>query len=105
MRFIMPFANRLTPRLLLFGFLLLPCAGWGQSTPPDAKRAAEFLTDSAAGLKTLQTWYAEETGLWKTTGWWNGANALTVLDDYSKLSDTPDFRVKCDSSGSALVPY
>jgi predicted alpha-1,6-mannanase (GH76 family) len=92
MRFIMPFANRLTPRLLLFGFLLLPCAGWGQSTPPDAKRAAEFLTDSAAGLKTLQTWYAEETGLWKTTGWWNGANALTVLDDYSKLSDAPDFR-------------
>ncbi len=77
---------------LLFGFLLLPCAGWTQPTPPDSKRAVEFMAESAAGLKVLQLSYVEETGLWKTTGWWNAANALTVLVDYSKLSDTPDFR-------------
>jgi predicted alpha-1,6-mannanase (GH76 family) len=71
--------------LLLFGLLFA-------SSAADSNRAAEFVADSAAGLKTLQTWYVEETGLWKTTGWWNGANALTVLDDYSKLSDAPDFR-------------
>lgn len=79
-------------KVLLFGLLLLPSAGWTQATPPDPKRAAEFLAESAAGLKVLQTWYVEETGLWKTTGWWNAANALTVLVDYSKLSDAPDFR-------------
>ena len=61
--------NRLGPEALLFGLLLVPCAGWAQATPPDPKRAAEFVADSAAGLKTLQTWYVEETGLWKTTGW------------------------------------
>jgi predicted alpha-1,6-mannanase (GH76 family) len=79
-------------RALLLALLLLPSTAWAQLTPPDPKRAAEFLAYSADGLKTLQTWYVEDTGLWKTTGWWNGANALTVLDDYSKLSDTPDFR-------------
>jgi predicted alpha-1,6-mannanase (GH76 family) len=84
--------NCLTPKVLLFGVLLLPRAGWTQPNPPDSKRAAEFIANSAAGLTTLQTWYVQETGLWKTTGWWNAANALTVLDDYSKLSDTPDFR-------------
>ncbi len=84
--------NRITPKLLLFGLSLLPCTGWAQKTPPDSKRAAEFLAESAAGLKTLQSWYTEDTGLWKTTNWWNAANAVTVLDSYSKLSDTPDFR-------------
>jgi predicted alpha-1,6-mannanase (GH76 family) len=80
------------PKLLLFGILLLPCSGWTQPTASDSKRATDFLAESAAGLKALQTSYVEETGLWKTTGWWNAANALTVLVDYSKLSDTPDFR-------------
>src|ERR1017187_2599990 len=79
--------NRLLPGIFLFGFVHLPCAGWAQPIPPEPRLVA----DSAAGLKTIQTWYVEETGLWKTTGWWNAANALTVLADYSKLSDTPDF--------------
>jgi predicted alpha-1,6-mannanase (GH76 family) len=83
--------NRLTLAAILFGLLLLPCAVRAQTNPPDSKRAAEFLANSAAGLTTLQTWYVKETGQWKTTGWWNAANALTMLDDYSKLSDTPDF--------------
>jgi predicted alpha-1,6-mannanase (GH76 family) len=86
------FCDSLMQKLSLLGLLLLPCACWAQPTSPDSKRAAEYLAESAAGLKVLQTWYVEETGLWKTTGWWNGANALTMLVDYSKLSDTPDFR-------------
>src|SRR5689334_3588062 len=78
--------------LLLFGLLFLPCAGPAQSTPPDSKRAAEFLAESALGLKTLQTWYVEETGQWRSTGWWNAANALTMVVDYAKLNDSPDLR-------------
>ena len=84
--------NRLIPEALLFGVLLVPGAGRAQPTAPDPKRAAEFVADSAAGLKALQTWYVQETGLWKTTNWWNAANAVAVLAGYSKLSDTPDFR-------------
>jgi predicted alpha-1,6-mannanase (GH76 family) len=83
--------NRLRAEALVLGLLLVPRLGWAQPTPPDPKRAAEFLADAAAGFKTLQTWYVEETGLWKTTGWWNAANALTVLVGYSKLNHTPDF--------------
>jgi predicted alpha-1,6-mannanase (GH76 family) len=82
---------------LAFGFSLLGLlaaagAGWIQATPPDPGRAADFVAWSAAGLKTLQNWYAEDTGLWKTTNWWNAANGLTVLVNYSKLNDTPDVR-------------
>jgi len=79
-------------KFLSLALLFVPYAAWPQSTAPDSKRAAEYLAESAAGLKTLQTWYAEDTGLWKTTNWWNAANALTMLTDYAKLSDTPDFR-------------
>src|ERR1017187_8772918 len=85
-------SRRILTKLVLFELLLLPLAGRTQSTPPDPKRAAEFVAESAAGLKTLQTWYAEDTGLWKTTNWWNAANAVTMLVNYSKLSDSADFR-------------
>ena len=66
--------------------------GRAQVNPPELKRAAELLSQSAAGLHTLQGWYDEDTGLWKTTGWWNAANGLTVLVDYAKLSGTPELQ-------------
>jgi len=84
--------SRLIPIGVMFGLLLLSSASRAQNTPPDANRAAEFAVHSAAGLKALQSWYAEDTGLWKTTNWWNAANAVTMIVNYSKLSDSPDFR-------------
>ncbi len=51
-----------------------------------------FLSEAGAGLKTLQTWYIPETGLWRTTGWWNAGNAVTVLSRYTALSRSKEFR-------------
>jgi predicted alpha-1,6-mannanase (GH76 family) len=39
----------------------------------------------------LQTWYDLDSGLYKTTGWWNSANAITVLADYARVAKTKDY--------------
>src|SRR5216683_734090 len=50
-----------------------------------------FGFEAALGIETLQTWYDWRTGLWLTTGWWNAANALTVLVDYSRSSGSTSY--------------
>jgi predicted alpha-1,6-mannanase (GH76 family) len=37
---------------------------------------------AAAGTDALQRWYCRWTGQWRTTGWWNAANALTAVISY-----------------------
>ena len=51
------------------------------SGPPDYRAAAR------AGIGVLQRWYSRRTGLWKTTGWWNAANALTAVIGYSQVTE------------------
>ena len=46
----------------------------------------DYRACAAAGMAALQRWYSRPTGLWRTTGWWNAANALTVLIDYAQLT-------------------
>jgi predicted alpha-1,6-mannanase (GH76 family) len=43
------------------------------------------------GIQTLQKWYTLDTGLYKTTGWWNAANAVTTLGDYVKIAKTNEY--------------
>ena len=49
-----------------------------ESTRPDYRAAA------AAGVRVLQRWYSPATGQWRTTGWWNAANALTAVISYMR---------------------
>jgi predicted alpha-1,6-mannanase (GH76 family) len=58
----------------------------------------DFGTEAALGIETLQTWYDWRTGLWQTTGWWNAANALTVLVDYSRSSGSTSYLSAVDNT-------
>ena len=44
----------------------------------------DFSAYAAAGMAALQRWYCRWTGRWRTTGWWNAANALTGVIDYTQ---------------------
>ena len=60
-----------------------------------ANAHAQTSTDRAharAAVETLQQWYSKDTGLYNTTGWWNSANAITALANYSRIAHTRKFR-------------
>jgi len=46
----------------------------------------DYRSCAATGITALQRWYDPSTGLWKGTGWWNCANALTAVIRYTKLT-------------------
>lgn len=55
------------------------------SSPADSQRAA-------LAVQTLQSWYLPDTGLYKKpTDWWNTANAITVLVDYSRVAHSKQY--------------
>jgi predicted alpha-1,6-mannanase (GH76 family) len=41
---------------------------------------------AAAGITALQRWYDPASGLWRGTGWWNSASALTAVLRYTRLT-------------------
>src|SRR5579872_5474633 len=60
---------------------------------PDVAATAPVRTGSVrAAVTRLQEWYMPETGLWNTTGWWNAANALTVVVDFSRATHSQDYQ-------------
>lgn len=40
---------------------------------------------ATSAIEALLTWYNNGTGIWDTTGWWNSANALTTVADFSAI--------------------
>ncbi|HEY1986140.1 MAG TPA: glycoside hydrolase family 76 protein [Terracidiphilus sp.] len=67
---------------MLTAFSLSGVAQTGSST---------YLDHAADGITTLQGWYNPSTGLYNTTGWWNSANAITVLGNYSLAANTMQY--------------
>jgi predicted alpha-1,6-mannanase (GH76 family) len=51
----------------------------------------DFRAYAAAAAATLQRWYSPWTGRWRTTGWWNAANALTSIADYTQQTGDRTF--------------
>ena len=85
-------------RRLLGGPVLLLCmvcagarlwaqeqGGSGEQQPSSAQQRA------ALGIKTLQSWFDPNTGLYRTTGWWNSANAITAIADYTRVTGDRQF--------------
>ncbi len=60
----------------------VPKATEGQ---PD-ENLLRYASYASAGTDALLTWYDDNTGLWRDAGWWNSANALTAVADYSLVS-------------------
>lgn len=56
-----------------------------EQTDPDYRACA------AAGAAALHRWYCPLTGRWRTTGWWNAANAVTAVADYTQRTGNRDF--------------
>ena len=94
---------------LTFCAVLLGSTGCGGATMPPANTgnttpAGESYTQqAAAGIVTLQTWYQPATGLYAApTGWWNAANAITVLANYEQVSgDTSYYSVLANTFTAA----
>ncbi len=72
---------------VVFALFLFGCGGvTGMTGQPGAAAAkANQLTRASHAVTTLQSWYDQSTGLYQTTGWWNSANAITVLVDYARV--------------------
>lgn len=68
----------------------IACTSWARSTVN-----AENAIDAAA---TALMQFYDIRGLWKTTGWWNSANALTALIDYMKYAGRDTYQYVIDTT-------
>jgi predicted alpha-1,6-mannanase (GH76 family) len=82
--------------LLLFAALLLSSPCPAQIGPPPGAAnhlrnnpapTSTYSQQAGAAIVTLQQWYSRSSGLYASpTGWWNAANAITVLGDYEQVT-------------------
>jgi predicted alpha-1,6-mannanase (GH76 family) len=80
--------------LLCLAVLLLSNAKPASSLQPAQPPETSFSSNSeraALAVQSLQTWYNLDTGLYKTTGWWNAANVITTLADYAQVAPSRSY--------------
>lgn len=98
-------SHRLSAVLLC---ILIPLTSGGESSFARAPRISTsndcYLRKAAFGIAVLQNWYNWRTGLWQTTGWWNAANALTALVNYSRLSGSTSYQFAVENTFNVNAP-
>ena len=93
-------------RIVIFAVcVLVGCSGAatgsnGGGTSSPAQNVTQ-LQRATSGVQALQAWYSPSTGLYATTGWWNSANATTVLVDYARVSNSTAYNSVFASTFSA----
>ena len=82
----LPWRLRAIAHTVIAIVLLAACTGMRDDRPADYRHYA----DRAAAA--LQEWYDPARGLWNTTGWWNSANAMEAMIDYSARTGSRKYR-------------
>ncbi len=62
------------------------CRDWAQTSNSSSRATTSYRQRAALGVERLQSWFDPATGLYSTTGWWNSANSITTLADYSRVT-------------------
>lgn len=83
----MIFASKL-PVCFLSAFAICAMAHTMFAAPKFGKADRAHARDA---VKVLQQWYSPQTGLYRTTGWWNSANAITALANYSRMTHSKEY--------------
>ena len=73
---------------LSVAMLCLGCSRTASAASGEQERHnREYAHEAAKGIRTLQQWYVPGSGLYAApTGWWNSANAITVLVNYAQVT-------------------
>jgi predicted alpha-1,6-mannanase (GH76 family) len=82
--------RKLAIALLLIG--LCAASSFAQQKQENQAKGPDYLQQASDGIRTLQSWYTQNRGLYQATGWWNSANAITVLADYSRATRSKNYQ-------------
>jgi predicted alpha-1,6-mannanase (GH76 family) len=92
------------------GVLATPGGAFAAASPGKVAGSDPLLEVAAEGMTVLQTFYNKSNGQWNTDGWWNAANALMAVIDYSRctgatlyLGDIPQTFVVAQESNAGFV--
>lgn len=86
---------RKTAHILSFlTFTVCGCGGRiaiaGSASSPSTP--VTYAQKAAAGMQTLQQWYVQSTGIYAApAGWWNSANAITVVANYTVVTGSTQY--------------
>ncbi len=62
-----------------------------KAASPTESHTGSWDQRSSLAIQSLQSWYDDQTGLYRTTGWWNTANIITTLADYSRITGSKEY--------------
>lgn len=83
--------GRVVKSALLVCVTVSGLGAWSQEVKSSHEKDPSAQDKAALGIKTLQGWFEPKTGLYRTTGWWNSANAITTVADYTRVTGDDQF--------------